>query len=85
MFPNPYSIYLHDTPSRELFSRNQRTYSSGCIRISNPVELADYLLKHDPAEQADHHQDRCHQRQATGCPFTGGSAGVPAVLDSLGR
>ena len=48
MFPNPYSIYLHDTPSRELFSRNQRTYSSGCIRISNPVELADYLLKHDP-------------------------------------
>lgn len=48
MFPNPYNVYLHDTPSRELFSRNQRTYSSGCIRISNPVELAEYLLKHDP-------------------------------------
>jgi len=48
MFPNPYNVYLHDTPSRELFSRNQRTYSSGCIRISNPVELAQYLLKHDP-------------------------------------
>ncbi len=47
MFPNPYNVYLHDTPSRELFSRNQRTYSSGCIRISNPVELAEYLLKHD--------------------------------------
>ncbi len=53
MFPNPYSIYLHDTPSRELFSRNQRTYSSGCIRISNPVELADYLLKHDPKWNKD--------------------------------
>ncbi len=53
MFPNPYSIYLHDTPSRELFSRNQRTYSSGCIRISNPVELAEYLLKHDPKWNKD--------------------------------
>ena len=48
MFPNPYNVYLHDTPSRELFSRNQRTFSSGCIRISNPVELAEYLLKSDP-------------------------------------
>jgi murein L,D-transpeptidase YcbB/YkuD len=53
MFPNPYSIYLHDTPSRELFSRNQRTFSSGCIRISNPVELAEYLLKHDPKWNKD--------------------------------
>jgi murein L,D-transpeptidase YcbB/YkuD len=48
MFPNPYNVYLHDTPSRELFSRNQRTFSSGCIRISNPLELAEYLLKSDP-------------------------------------
>jgi len=48
MFPNPYNVYLHDTPSRSLFSRSQRTFSSGCIRISNPVELAEYLLKHDP-------------------------------------
>jgi murein L,D-transpeptidase YcbB/YkuD len=48
MFPNRHSVYLHDTPSRELFSRNQRTYSSGCIRISKPVELAEYLLQHDP-------------------------------------
>ena len=48
MFPNPYNVYLHDTPSRGLFSRSQRTFSSGCIRISNPVELAEYLLKFDP-------------------------------------
>lgn len=48
MFPNPYNVYLHDTPSRNLFSRSQRTFSSGCIRISNPVELAEYLLKFDP-------------------------------------
>ena len=53
MFPNPYNVYLHDTPSRELFSRNQRTFSSGCIRISNPVELAEYLLKSDPKWNRD--------------------------------
>lgn len=48
MFPNPYNVYLHDTPTRGLFAQNTRTFSSGCIRISNPVELAEYLLKHDP-------------------------------------
>jgi murein L,D-transpeptidase YcbB/YkuD len=53
MFPNPYNVYLHDTPSRELFNRNQRTFSSGCIRISNPLELAEYLLKSDPKWNRD--------------------------------
>ena len=53
MFPNPYNVYLHDTPSRDLFSRNQRTFSSGCIRISNPIELAEYLLKSDPKWNRD--------------------------------
>ena len=54
MFPNRYNVYLHDTPSRELFSRNQRTFSSGCIRVSNPLELAEYLLKRqDPSWNMD--------------------------------
>lgn len=53
MFPNRHSVYLHDTPSRELFNRNQRTYSSGCIRISKPLELAEYLLKYDPKWSKD--------------------------------
>lgn len=45
MFPNRYDIYLHDTPSRSLFSSAQRDFSHGCIRIENPVELAAYLMK----------------------------------------
>ncbi|PIE83627.1 MAG: peptidoglycan-binding protein [Candidatus Contendobacter odensis] len=45
MFPNPHSIYLHDTPSKRLFRRSQRTFSSGCVRVSRPLELAEYLLK----------------------------------------
>lgn len=45
MFPNPYDVYLHDTPSRELFSQNERAFSSGCIRVSKPIELTELLLR----------------------------------------
>jgi murein L,D-transpeptidase YcbB/YkuD len=45
MFPNSYSVYLHDTPSRNLFERSERAFSSGCIRIENPLELAALLLE----------------------------------------
>jgi murein L,D-transpeptidase YcbB/YkuD len=45
MFPNPYDIYLHDTPSRELFAADKRTFSSGCIRLENPLELVEIVLK----------------------------------------
>jgi murein L,D-transpeptidase YcbB/YkuD len=44
LFPNKYSIYLHDTPSKSLFESNKRTYSSGCIRIERPLDLAEILL-----------------------------------------
>lgn len=44
MFPNPFSIYLHDTPSKSLFQREIRTYSSGCIRLEKPLQLAEFLL-----------------------------------------
>lgn len=45
MFPNAYHVYLHDTPSRHLFQKQQRTFSSGCIRIARPLDLAAYLLE----------------------------------------
>lgn len=45
MFPNPHAIYLHDTPQRHLFSREKRTYSSGCIRLHDPYDFAYLLLK----------------------------------------
>jgi len=48
MFPNSFSVYLHDTPSRELFAKAERAYSSGCVRISKPIELATLLLRHRP-------------------------------------
>ncbi len=45
MFPNRHAVYLHDTPTKYLFKRDQRTYSSGCIRIANPIGFAEYLLQ----------------------------------------
>jgi len=48
MFPNQFDVYLHDTPSRELFAKARRDFSSGCIRIEKPLELAEYLLKNHP-------------------------------------
>lgn len=48
-FPNSYSVYLHDTPHKELFASSQRAFSSGCIRVENIQELAVLLL--DDPEQ----------------------------------
>jgi murein L,D-transpeptidase YcbB/YkuD len=47
LFPNNYDIYLHDTPNRDLFSQSSRSLSHGCIRISEPKKMAEYLLRHD--------------------------------------
>lgn len=45
--PNDQDIFMHDTPAQELFNHEQRTFSSGCIRVSRALELADYLLRRD--------------------------------------
>ncbi len=44
MFSNSFNIYLHDTPSKSLFQKDIRTFSSGCIRLEKPLELAAFLL-----------------------------------------
>lgn len=48
LFPNSHNIYLHDTPSKSLFSESDRAFSHGCIRLSEPKKLAVYLLRNDP-------------------------------------
>lgn len=45
MFPNRYAIYLHDTPSKALFSRTARAFSAGCVRVRDPLKFAELLLR----------------------------------------
>jgi murein L,D-transpeptidase YcbB/YkuD len=45
MFPNPWNIYLHDTPTKHLFDQSRRAYSHGCIRIGRPRDLAYELMR----------------------------------------
>lgn len=47
MFPNDHGVYLHDTPSKELFDRAERAFSSGCVRVERPFDFAEQLLASD--------------------------------------
>ncbi len=46
-FPNKHDIYMHDTPQRHLFNQTQRAFSHGCLRVQNPMRLAEVLLERD--------------------------------------
>lgn len=48
IFPNKHFVFLHDTPSRALFDHSARAFSSGCIRVENPLDLAERLLAERP-------------------------------------
>jgi murein L,D-transpeptidase YcbB/YkuD len=53
IFPNSYNVYLHGTPSTELFSRARRDFSHGCIRVQDPVGLAAWVLRDKPEWNVD--------------------------------
>lgn len=52
-FPNKHDVYFHDTPQKHLFSASVRTFSHGCMRVQNPVRLAELLLGHDKNMSSD--------------------------------
>ncbi|OYU93208.1 MAG: murein L,D-transpeptidase [Bacteroidetes bacterium B1(2017)] len=54
LFPNNYNIYLHDTPSKSLFTETNRSFSHGCIRVENPKNLAEYILRNDTQWNIEH-------------------------------
>jgi L,D-transpeptidase YcbB len=65
MFPNPYNVYLHDTPADALFSRETRAFSHGCVRVEDPETLADYLLGDHPEWTPDRIREAMHAAQQT--------------------
>ena len=48
VFPNHYNVYLHDTPAQSLFERVERDFSHGCVRLDEPMKLAQYVLRDQP-------------------------------------
>ena len=53
IFPNSNDIYLHDTPNDQLFSQTKRGFSHGCVRVAEPLKLAEYLLRNKPGWDAN--------------------------------
>ena len=52
-FPNRHDVYMHDTPEKHLFGQSTRAFSHGCMRVQNPMRLAEVLLAHDKGWPAD--------------------------------
>lgn len=71
LFPNSYHVYMHDTPSKELFRSKEPAYSSGCIRLSKAMELAEYLLAEDGTGWTKEKLEQIHE---------GGEANYTLVL-----
>jgi L,D-transpeptidase YcbB len=67
-FPNKHDVYMHDTPERHLFNGSVRAFSHGCMRVQNPMHLAEVLLAHDrgwDAETVRSHSQRGEEIKLT--------------------
>ena len=89
VFPNPYGVYLHDTPSRHLFARRFRAFSHGCVRLEDPMGLTRFLLERDRhrlLDKLDSLQETGDQRWLKlGTPVPLHFEYRTVVPDSLGR
>ena len=65
MFPNPYNIYLHDTPAKELFTREKRDFSHGCVRLNDPFDFAYELLSRQESDPVGFFQARVKSGENT--------------------
>jgi murein L,D-transpeptidase YcbB/YkuD len=65
LFPNSYNIYLHDTPAKSLFGETARAFSHGCIRVEEPVKLANFLLRHQTEWTPENINAAMHHGQET--------------------
>ena len=57
LFPNKHAVYLHDTPTKGLFNSETRMYSAGCVRVRNPIRLAELILDTDKGWPSSHIRD----------------------------
>ena len=86
-FPNKHDVYMHDTPERHLFGGSMRTFSHGCMRVQNPIKLAEVLLAHDkgwPAEEVQSYVRRGGEIKLT-TPIPVHVTYFTAVVDDAGK
>ena len=76
MFPNKYNIYLHDTPSKNLFGREVRAFSHGCIRLADPFDFAYALLAKQTSDPKGLFKSQAEDRRRNG--GAAGTAGAGA-------
>ena len=88
-FPNRYQVYLHDTPTKHLFSKSKRAFSHGCIRVENALKLAKTLLKLDNNNALNSIEKYLKRKNSTYVklrnPFPIYVRYIPASTDSKGR
>ena len=63
MFPNQFNVYLHDTPADSLFARASRSFSHGCVRVENPLALAEYVLRDHQGWTREKIEDAMHAEE----------------------
>jgi Uncharacterized protein conserved in bacteria len=68
--PNPWSIYMHDTPHRKDFLKSYRAYSSGCVRVDKPKEFASFLLQNNEQYSYEKVDSICKLRKTISVPIT---------------
>ena len=83
LFPNPYDIYLHDTPSEGLFASEGRAFSHGCVRLEHPKALAKYLLRNRPEWTDEKIAAAMDRETEQPVPLTEGAAGSHRLLHCL--
>jgi murein L,D-transpeptidase YcbB/YkuD len=69
LFPNEFDVYLHDTPQDALFNKEHRALSHGCVRLENPVALAEYLLRDRPQWTAEKISEAMNAGHEQGVPL----------------
>ncbi len=84
MFPNPYLVYLHDTPSQSLFERADRAFSSGCVRVERALELAERCAQRCTALESGLDRTGDRLRAIAECDVETAGSGAARLLDILG-
>ena len=70
IFPNQYSVHMHDTPSKHLFKEARRTFSSGCVRLEHPVRMARWIAGIDPSLTEQEIDERLADRENKWLPVS---------------